>query len=93
MSIKHLEAVARKYICFSLAHFQSITTAQSLGGSVLRQLLSLDLRTAQSMFPGTISKVCDSALANMWYGCLGHSLLDAGLSFTPCILPLILPES
>lgn len=61
-----------------------------LGEGVLGQLLSLDLWTAQSMFPGTISKVCDSALANMWYGCPGsHSLLEAGLPCTQYTLPLI----
>lgn len=70
MSIEGLGTMARKYICFSPAHLQSIRSAQSL--EALRQLSSLDLWTAQNTVSGTISKVCDSALANMWCECLGH---------------------
>lgn len=91
MNIKGLRASARKHICFSPARFQSIRTVQSLGD--LRRFLSLDLWTAQSTFLRIISKVCDSVLANMWYGCLGHSSLEAGLQCTQHVLPLIFPES
>lgn len=91
MSIKGLGAVARKHIWFSPACFQGIRTVQSLG--VLRQLLSLDLWTAQSTFLRIISKVCDSVLVDMWYGCHSHDSLETGLPHhTQHILSPIFPE-
>lgn len=60
MTSKGFRSCGQNIHLFLTCSFSEHQNCPELGGGILRQLLSLDLWTAQNMFLGTISKVCDS---------------------------------